>query len=104
MPLTRIILTVFSGHSTRQPTNVIAVGRRAMVFAPHAHSTITSGGSPSKTSLVRGIGLTPLPAMIQKPYSDSRTKLIQLVNVAPLNHFLDAHVRPPTNHLLESPL
>jgi len=37
--------------------------------------------------------------MIQKPYSDSRANLIQLVNVAPLNHSLDAHVQPPTNHL-----
>jgi hypothetical protein len=98
-PLIRIILTVFSGHSTRHPASVIAVGLRAMVFAPHSHSMMINGGSPSRTSRVRGIGLTPLPAMIQKPYSDSRAKPIQLVNVAPLNHSLDAHVQPPTNHL-----
>jgi len=76
IPLTRIILTVFSGHSTRQPNNVIAVGLRAMVFSPHAHSMMINGGSPSRTSLVRGIGLTPLLAMIQKPYGDSRAKLM----------------------------
>jgi len=66
-PLILIILTVFSGHSTRHPDNVIAVGLRAMVFAPHSHSMMMSGGSPSKTSRVLGIGWTPLPAMIQKP-------------------------------------
>jgi hypothetical protein len=79
MPLTRIILTVFSGHSTRQPNNVIAVGLRAMVFAPHSHSMMINGGSPSKTSRILGIGLTPLPAMIKASHNKpSKTLLFSL--------------------------